>query len=351
MLRSALFVLAIFASLSLKAQQDSIQTIMLRGIDYSDRGEYELSLVEYQKAFNLEPKNAWVNYEMALSHYYMGNKSRSEKFAKTAAKEASENGLQAVILLGTIYDERGEHKKSIKTYQDGMKTFGDYYLLWYNLGVTANTMKDYALAEEAFVKAINNKLDNASSHYALASVMMSQNRRVEALFPLYFFLLLESDSERSEMAYTDIVRLMQRGVQTKRDEDGKLVIELQVLNPSDQQSPMGSADMFLSLIQAANSSKEGEGKTDFELQMKNAQDFFKHMGELDMKGREDFYTKYYIPFFYAIANSEHFEGFYNYIAQRAYPECKTWVAKNTYELEVFFDWLDSLDLEPAKEQE
>ena len=139
-------------------QNDSLRTIMERGIAYADNGQFDLSLLEYQKVFNEDPKNAWVNYEMALSHYYMGNKLRAEKFAKTAAKERSENGLQAIILLGAIYDERGEHNQSVKIYQKGLKSFGDYYLLWYNLGVTANTMQDFELAEEAFTSAIQNKL-------------------------------------------------------------------------------------------------------------------------------------------------------------------------------------------------
>lgn len=349
MLKNAIALFIALFSLSAYAQIDSMQSIMLRGIDYSDRGEYELSLVEFYNALNLAPKNAWVNYEIALAHYYLGNKNRSEKFAKIAAKETSENGLQAIILLGAIYDDRGEHKKSIKTYQDGMKTFGDYYLLWYNLGVTAHTMRDYELAEKAFINAINNKIDNASSHYALASTMMSQNRRVEALLPLYFFLLLEPDSDRSEMAYTDIVRLMQRGVKSSRSEDGKLVIEMRVQNPEDQQSTIGESDMFLSLLQASNSNLENQDKSEFELQKLNAQRFFNHLGEANgWQKINKFYTDYYIPFFYAISKSQHFEGFANYTAQSAYSECKTWVAQHTFELEEFFDWLDQQNLEPNK---
>jgi tetratricopeptide (TPR) repeat protein len=331
--------------LSIVAQEDSVQSIMMRGIDYHENGQYDLSLIEYQKALNLEPKNAFVNYEVALSHYYMGNKTRAEKFAKVASKEASENGLQAMVLLGAIYDERGEHKKSIKTYREGLKTFGDYYLIWYNLGVTANTIKDFELAEEAFLNSINNKLDNASSHYAMASIMMQQNRRVEAIYPLYFFLMLESDSDRSEMAYTDILNLMQRGVQTSRDEEGKMVIQLQVLNPENQEDMMGSGDFYLSMLQAAATTSEGEEKTPFQIFSDNSHDFFEYMARQDAGDREDFYTTYYIPLFNEIAQSKHFETFMHYISQSAYPENKTWVMSHTKELGEFFDWLDLLDLE------
>lgn len=325
------------------SQEDSLQSIMMRGIDYHENGQYELSLIEYQKALNLEPKNAFVNYEVALSHYYMGNKTRAEKFAKVASKEASENGLQAVVLLGAIYDERGEHKKSIKTYREGLKTFGDYYLIWYNLGVTANTMKDFELAEEAFLKSISNKLDNASSHYALASIMMQQNRRVEAIYPLYFFLMLEADSKRSEMAYTDILNLMQRGVQTSRDEDGKMVIQLQVLNPQNQEDLMGSGDFYLSMLQASAATKE-EDNSPFEVFSSNSIDFFEYMAKQDAGERNDFYTTYYIPLFKKIAQSRHFDTFMHYISQSAYPESKTWIMSHTDELGEFFDWLDQLDL-------
>lgn len=337
-------LLACFSVLCV-AQEDSVQSIMMRGIDYHDNGQYDLSLIEYQKAYNLEPKNAFVNYEMALSHYYLGNKTRAEKFAKTASNEASENGLQAIILLGAIYDERGDHKKSIKMYREGIKTFGDYYLLWYNLGVTANTMKDYALAEEAFLKAINNKLDHAGSHYALASIMMLQNRRIEALYPLYFFLMLEADTERSEMAFSDVVRLMQRGVVTKRDENGQLVIELQVQNPDNQDDPMGAGDLFLSMQQAANSNSENAGKSELEHFKTNTKDIFMFMNNQNFGDREDFFTTYYIPFFAEIAESNYYEAFVHYVRQSAYPDSQEWVMKHTDELGDFFDWLDNLEID------
>lgn len=338
----SLLSLFLAVSLTLNAQNDSLKSIMNRGVAYADNQQYDLSLLEYQKAFNIEPKNAWVNYEMALSHYYMENKTRSEKFALVAAKEKSEIGLQAIILLGAIYDERGEHKKSIKTYKKGIKNFGDYYLLWYNLGVTANTMQDYELAQEAFLSAITNKLDHANSHYAVASIMMKQNRRPEALLPLYFFLLIEASTERSEMAFTDIKRLMERGVKT-REENGEKVIELQVLNPEGE-SPMGQADLFLSMLEASKTTEKNQGKSEFELFEENTTAFFKYMGELDFDDRKDFYTNYYIPLFSTIGNGEYTEAFCHYIRQRAYPDSQEWVSSHTMELSNFFDWLDGYDL-------
>ncbi len=152
--------------------------IMKRGIDHSEDGSYELALLEYQKALGIEPKSGFVNYEIALAHYQMGNKTKALEYAKKAVKEDSEHGVQATIMIGTVHDELGNYNESVKAFKKGIKKFGNYYLIWFNLGVTANTARDFDLAEEAFLASIANRLEHVNSHYGLASVMMRQNRRV-----------------------------------------------------------------------------------------------------------------------------------------------------------------------------
>ena len=320
------------------AQADSIPQIMERGIALHEEGKYELSLIEYRKALELEPKNAFVNYEMALSYYFMNKKDKAEDYAKAAASEESETGVQGVILLGTLYDEQGKTKKSIKTYENALKRFGDYYLIWFNLGVTYSGMNELEKASEAFSKAANNRLDHSSSHYALATMKQLQGKRAEAFLPMYFFLLLEPDSERSPKAVTSINDMWKQGVSEKSETE--ITINLA---PSTGNDPINASELFISMLEASKNLEENEGKTDFELHLDKATKLFKFMSELDLGKRDDYYTQYYIPFFLRIAESEHMEAFLHYTLQSGSEASRQWVATHTGELDAFFTWLDKSD--------
>lgn len=242
-------------------QMDSIQKIIDRGVDLHNQGKYELSLVEYRKALKLDNTNPLLNYEMALSYYYMGDKAKSEDHAVIAAKDLSESGVHAVILLGTIYDEQGKGKKSIKLFEKAAKKYSDYYLIWFNLGVTANGMGDYDLAAHAFEKAVNNRLDHGSSHYALGTMMQVQGRRAEAMLPLYFFLLLEPDSDRSRNALVTLNDLWSEGVSMEAGENVTITLSV----PEDVNIGLQSSDMMISMLEVSKSLEQNVGKSEYEL--------------------------------------------------------------------------------------
>lgn len=331
----AAFVLPLLLGFHVVAQ-DNLQDIMERGMTLHDQGKYELSLIEYNKALELAPKSAWVNYETAVSYYYMGNKDKAMKHAKTGVKEKSENGVQCVILLGTLYDEMGASKKSVKAYKKGIKDYGDYYLLWFNLGVTANSMGDYELAEEAFLKSAGNKRDHASSHYALAAVHMVQGNRAEAMLPLYFFLMIEPATQRSQHAYADLHDLWSQGVERKDSTN----ISLTLSPLSDDKDGMRMTEFMITLIEASSTLKENANKTEFEQFRDKSKSLFEFMGDLDLEDRNDLFTNYYIPFFARIAKSEHLSVFTHFIRQSTSEESADWINTHADELEAFFVWLD-----------
>lgn len=348
-LKISVVILLLFTALlkpHTSSSQDSVMLeIMNRGIQHSERGSYELALLEYQKALDLEPKSGFVNYEMALAHYQMGNKTKALDFAKKAFKEESEHGVQATILMGTVHDELGNYKESVKVFKKGLKKFGDYYLIWFNLGVTANNARDFELAETAFQASIINRLEHVNSHYGLASVMMRQNRRVEALYPLAFFLMLEPNTERSVMAYQDVLRLMSRGVSMNAGDTGNINITLNVAGDNTEDKGYRSADLMMSMLQAARTLERGND-SDTEVFQNSTEQVFKYVADLELE-QKDIYTTYYIPLFSALATSEHFDTWSKYVTQQSDASSSEWVRTNQDELAKMFDWLEELNLEPG----
>ncbi len=50
---------------------------------------------------------------------------------------------------------------------------------------------------------------------------------------------------------------------------------------------------------------------------------------------------YYIPFFYEIAESEHFETYCNYISISGNEESQKWLDENSDKVDAFAQWLES----------
>lgn len=333
-----ILIVLYFGSASLQAQDSLVRDIMLRGIELHDAGEYASAISTYNEALALQPKNGFVNYEIAYSYYAMGDQPAAIQFAKVAAKETSENGLQATILLGSIYDERGDYKRSVKVLKSAIKTYGDYYLIWYNLGVTVAGHEDLAEAEEAFLNAIQNKLDHANSHFALGRVLLMDGRRVEALYPFLFCALLEPGSDRSRVVYQSIEELFSSGVEL--GDEATITMNLS----SDEKDPaMRSAELMMSMLEASRNLEKYDTVDAAEIDREILTSFLTFMDGLDLGKRDDFFTRYYIPFFGAISASEHMEAFFHYIRMTNYPTSEQWCSDQPDRLQEFFDWLDTLD--------
>lgn len=319
----------------LKAQDSLLNSIMTRGMVLYDEERYELALIEYKKALEIKPKDGFINHEVAMAYYQLGNNKEALNYAKEASKEESESGVQAVMLIGTIHDNQGNTKKAIKTYKKSIKRFGDYYLLWFNLGVTYNGIGDYENAASAFENSIKNRLDHANSHHALASMKLTQGKRFEALLPLYFYLLLMPQSELAEKVSTTIEGLWSQGVSIEDD-----VITLNVGSGRGNETVLGT-EMLLSSIEAAVMQ---DSLNDIRLiNQSRAIQLFTALADFDLGNRDDFYTQYYIPLFSKIGNSEHLEAFANYTSQPISEEARAWVSEHTQELQEFFMWLDEVD--------
>ncbi|NQV51642.1 MAG: tetratricopeptide repeat protein [Flavobacteriales bacterium] len=330
-----------FVSMGLYAQDSVVQEIMTRGIELHDQGHYDAAITEYEQALALKPKDAFVNYELALSHYYKEDYDKTIAYASVAAAEESESGLQAVILLGSVYDQTGDYKRSLKTLEKGIKTFGDYFLIWYNIGVTATGHEDFEKAEEAFVKAVNNKLDHTNSHFALGRILLAQDRRVEAVYPLLFCALLDPNSERSAIVYQSVEQAFGAGV--VRENDTTTGITMTVGQKGEGQA-IRSAELMMSMLEASRYLEKYDTLTEEEIDVEVMSSFLRFMAELDLGKRDDFFTNYYIPFFGAVAESEHMTSFYHFIRMSMYPSSQQWYDEHAQAMQDLFDWLDGLDI-------
>src|SRR5690606_20987410 len=68
---------------------------------------------------------------------------------------------------------------------------------------------------------------HASSHLLLANALILQNKRPEAILALYYFLLLEPNTERSILAFDKLNKLVYSPINQTEDKDFEILVDLE----------------------------------------------------------------------------------------------------------------------------
>ncbi len=329
-------LVALFALSNICFGQTKIDSLVQKGIKYHDNGQYAEAISVYKEALEIEPNSALVNYEIAMTLMYDKKYKESIKHCDKVIDLNDKLLIQAYNTKGSCLDNLGKTKKSIKVFEEAIEKFGDNYLIYYNLGFNYYKEKDYFKAEEAFINAISNNSEHASSHLLLGIIKSEQNQKVQSLLCLYYFLFLESDSERSKTAYNLLMRQLKGNVQKDNNEPNQINI---TLDSNQMETEFAPASIMISMLEASKSLEENANKSEEELFIENNTDFFKVLGELRKDQNEGLWWNFYVPFFYELANTEHIETYSYYISYCANDNSLNWLKKNPEKIEQFNQWL------------
>lgn len=321
-----------------QSQDSLILRLTQRGAAHFEAGQIDSAIHYYDRALNIDPKRSFVNYEKAYVLYESGRIQQALPYAKTASKVHSEDGLHGIMLLATIYDGLGEHNKAIKRLTKSTKRYGDYYLLWYNAGVSALRAEKFLDAETYFLNAIASKPDHADSHLAIARMMIAAKRKSEALYALSFFLMLEPTGSRAASAYNSIAWLF--GL-VAGHQKGELS---EIDKPKNRDPQWLKGDFLIEVNKSALTLKnQYDGGSDHQALSESIQSVFLQMMDWQPEKTDGFFQNDLVPLFATIAASEHMEAFSHYIAQSSNDDSRQWVRVHYDAIEAFFTWLDTLD--------
>lgn len=316
--------------------QDSlIAEYLNNGAENYEAGRYDLALIEYDRALSVNAKHALANYETAMCFYAIGNDRKAIKHAGIAAKDKSEVGIEATILKGGIIDQSGKPKKAMMAFEKGLKYFGDYYLLWYHYGISATNANELEKASLAYQAALESKLDHAESHFALARLMLTQNRMAEAIYPLIFYLMLNPKAEQSIAVFNSLNKILTEPLQ-KTEDDRK--------PRANQAFNFQLADFLLKAFVDARNLEAYSSKTKLEVDAGILSNVFAYLASTTSDESDNFYSNYYIPFFNQIAENGFLTPLMHYISQSSVETSKNWVENNTAELEKMFEYLDEINV-------
>jgi Tfp pilus assembly protein PilF len=335
MKKSILLTVGFYITINLFGQSQ-IDSLIQLGINYHDAGDYAKAIEFYKQALALDPNNPNANYEIAYSYMLAKDYENSIKYSDLVINFDNKNALSAYLTKGSSLDYLGKTDESIKLFEKAIKKFGDNYLLYYNLGYDYYRADNKEKAEKAFINAIKTKSNHTSSHLMLAQLMADQNKDVQSLLGLYYFLFIEPNTERSKTAMNLLEKQFGGNVQKDKDKPNQINI---VLNSDQIDNEFGAASMMLSMMEASNSVEENMNKSKDQLFIENTTSFFKILGELKDKKKNGLWWDLYIPFFYDLANSDHMDTFCYYITQSTRKSSIDWLEKNNPKIVLFDQWL------------
>lgn len=316
--------------------QNPIDSLVLIGIEYHDKGDYKTALKYYNQALEIDNDSPLVNYEMGMTYMYLKEYKKSIKYCDKVLKSNDKYLLETYITKGSCLDYLGKVKESIALFEKGIKEFGGHYLLYYNLALNHYKLGNSAEATEATINAINENSNHSSSHFLLGHLMADANNSSQSLLSLHYFLLLDPDSKRASNAYFLLQKQFGGNVEKDKNNDNHINI---FMSPTDADSEFSSANLMILMLSATKSIEENVGKSDEQLFVENTESFFIMLGELKKKKNKGLWWDFYIPFYEKLAKSEHIEAYCYYISQFSNEKAIEWLTNNSSKIEAMGEWM------------
>lgn len=174
-------------------------SLVQEGIRLHDSGKYLEAIEKYKQALELDPKSYLINYEIAFSYSALKQYEEALRYSDVSLLYATnETKLHPLILKGSALDDMGRTAESVAFYKDALKEFPEHYLLLFNYAISASRLGKIDDAEQALVKALENNPNHPGSHLQLAKINLDKNLKSKAALGMFFFLMLENTSQRSE---------------------------------------------------------------------------------------------------------------------------------------------------------
>jgi Tfp pilus assembly protein PilF len=352
-----LFITLVFITFTANSQSDEIRNIIREGIYLHDEGKYTEAIEKYKRALALDSASSLTHYEIAFSYHGLKDFGQTmHHLDKAIALSDEKLMLQCLILKGSVLDEIGKTDESIFFYEDALRKYPDDYLLLYNYAVSCERLGRIADTEAALKRALVNNPSHPGSNLKLAYLRADEGDKVNAVFGLYFFLLLENSTERAAVALRNLVGLIYgdtRVDSVATDKAGNKTININILVQANDDPRLSAAQLSMALILSA-SLETNKGKTFDERFVADTETLFKMMGELnDSKSKKekkkkkknievadaDLLWDFYVPYFESLLQAGHTEAFCYHIQRAAKNEAaQKWLVANKEKLEYFYLW-------------
>ncbi|WP_280748343.1 tetratricopeptide repeat protein [Parabacteroides sp. PF5-9] len=314
-----LFFVFIVSVTAAFAQEERVEELINRGIAYHDAKEYDKAIELYREALRLDPYSAEAMYELSLSLLEIQDYVAAIEYCDKLIDRDDKYAILSYNTKGSCLNYQGRTSEAIDVFLKGIKKEDSFYLLYFNLGLAYYANENYQQAKDAFVNALDLNPQHAGSHLNLGRTMWSLDRRIESLLSLYYFLLIEPNTDRSEWAYH--------------------ALQEQFLKNGLSKSQFGAADVLYSTYLSAEGS---DNESEMDLFIRNTDAFFSVLNEINLRKNprgENVWWSFYTDFFKELSSLKYTEVFCHYISLSVSDLEEEWLKRNNDQVRGFAIWL------------
>jgi Tfp pilus assembly protein PilF len=331
--------LVLFSNLIFAQNKEEADKMVARGVPYHDKGDYDGAIKRYDSALAVDKDNLLTLAEKAFTLMIMEKYDESIEYCKKAVKKhPDEDPLKMLyVTYGTDYDYQKKTDKSIEVYDEGIKMFPGFYLLYFNKGITLQSVKRYAEAEACYQKAVMLDPYHAGSHNALARLLYNESKTVPALMAFCRLLILEPQSDRAKDDLTYLQKDMDGNME--RSSSGGVVIHVDANAINDSiktDNNFSMVELIMSVGATLPLDSLNKSKTyNFAYRLKAV---FGELAELKSKN-SGFYWDYYAPYFIDMKEKDQVDTFAHIaFASSDDKENTEWLNTHKKEIEDFYAW-------------
>jgi tetratricopeptide (TPR) repeat protein len=205
------------------AQTPLMEKLINEGIGFFDAGKYNEAIERYEHVLELSPKNMIARYELAYTYYTIANYDKAIEHSRIVFQADGEYMLESALVYGASLENLGKSKKAVEVFEKALLKHPDDSQLQYNLALSYFSLKGYNTAEKHILISLDQDMANPAGHLLLANVMLAKGEKLKCMVSLYYYLLIEQDSERSPKAYDLLQNLWEHEYQTAKNLKNKTI--------------------------------------------------------------------------------------------------------------------------------
>src|SRR5690554_4517912 len=358
MKKNTLFAIFLIALFGLKAhsQNSTVDELIQEGVELHDLGEYEEAIDRYLEVLEMDSTSLLAIYEISLSYLALKDFENSMEYSTRVIDSGHEQlSLGAYAVKSEALAEMDRVDEAIAMLQKGLNTFGDEYLLHFNLALNYYKKGDTNKTLEHVKRAIDVDKTHSGAFLLYAYTLNDKGLWVQGILSFQMFLLLEPDSRRSKNAFEELLQTMQ--IRKRSEPLERSFIQQQLMRnqpdtalhaneipPLSIEGGLNRNLVYHAITTMLDSLTTSGEETDEFTQFKAVNKAILDVLEKEsLKNEEGIFWTFYVPFFSHIAESSYYDTFCRYISVSYYPESLEWWQQNPDAAVNFVIWFEKGD--------
>lgn len=366
-----LIITALFnLSAQSEAEQDSIQSLIEKGIEHHDAREYKQAIENYKEALKIDPNSMFATYEMALSYLALRDYKSALLFSSKVIDSKDKDLLVGAYgVKGESLAEMGKVDEAIRLLEKALRENGSDYYLHFNLALNYFNKGDLDKTILQADKALGLNKSQSGPYLLLAYALNDKQIWVQSILSFHIFLLMEPDSHRSKNAFEEMLQIMQvkesseepversfiqQQLQRKIHPQDSSNVSKKVIPPLTPIHGINRELVYRSIENTKDSLKAIQQETnqnDNDSLENNLYTTFKEvtrtlftvLSKENDGTKNEFIWNFHVPIATKILNSPYFDTYCRYISVAYFPESLQWWENNQDSAAKFVRWFEKGD--------